>query len=72
MCEARRMEDEPLIGSDEAAEVLGVHRATVLRWAASGKLTVIHRGRGTNGAVVLSRPQVLRLARERLARNGAA
>ncbi len=66
------MTDEPLIGAEEAADVLGVHRATVLRWAASGKLTVIHKGRGSNGAVVLSRPQVLRLARERLAHRESA
>lgn len=67
MCEALCMADEPLMGAEEAADVLGVHRATVLRWAASGKLTVIHKSRGPNGAVILSRKQVLRLAKERLA-----
>lgn len=68
MCEALRMADEPLMGAEEAADVLGVHRATVLRWVAAGKLSVIHRGRGPNGAVVLSRREVERIARERLAR----
>ena len=65
------MTDDPLVGSDEAAEILGVHRATLLRWVAAGKLDIIHKGRGVNGAVVLSRPQVLRLARDRLARESA-
>jgi predicted site-specific integrase-resolvase len=66
------MEDEPLIGSDEAAEIIGVHRATILRWAASGKLTVIYRGRGPNGAAAFSRSQVQRLARERFASRESA
>lgn len=72
LCEAPCMSaDEPLIGAEEAAELLGVHRATLLRWAAAGKLDIIHKGRGVNGAVILSRSQVLRLARERLARESA-
>jgi len=72
------MADDPLIGSDEACKLLErvgvpVHRATLLRWAASGRVTVMHKMPGTNGAFLFSRNEILRLARERLAqREGAA
>jgi excisionase family DNA binding protein len=66
------MSDDPLIGSEQACALLGVHRATLLRWAASGRVTPVHKMPGTNGAFLFSRAEITRLARERLARRGAA
>jgi excisionase family DNA binding protein len=61
------MSDEPLIGSDEASELLGIHRATLLRWVASGRVTAVHQLPGANGAYLFSRPQIVRLAQRRIA-----
>lgn len=55
------MSDEPLIGSDEASELLGVHRATFLRWVADGRITPRHQLPGTNGAKLFSRAEVVGL-----------
>lgn len=66
---------EPLIGSAEAARILGVDKATVTRWAnkPDHPLNPVTRVTfGPSKAFLFSRRQVEYLARERLARNGAA
>lgn len=76
MCDARHMSEHPagnsrLVGTTEAAEILGVNKATVLRWGDAGKLTVVHRLPGDNGAVLFSRAEVMSLLTEQLARSAA-
>lgn len=68
------MNQEPLIGSAEAARIFGVDKATITRWAndSSHPLSVIVKAPGPFGAFLFSRKQVEYLARERLARDGAA
>lgn len=58
--------DELLIGTVEAAEILGVDRATVGRWAASGELPIIRRLPGPNGAILFDSGVIRRKAQERL------
>lgn len=58
--------DELLIGTTEAAAVLGVNRVTVLRWAIKGRLPIVRRLPGPNGAVLFDAGVVRRLAQKRL------
>ena len=51
-----------LVGTVEAAQILHRDDATVLRWAASGKLPIAHRMPGRTGAVLFRRGDVLTLA----------
>ena len=63
----------PLIGAAEAAVILGVDPATVVRWVHAEKLTPITKAPGQTGAWLFSRAEIARLARDRLAaREGAA
>ena len=50
-----------MIGSDEASELLGVHRATLLRWVADGRLKPVHQLPGPNGAYLFRRADVEKL-----------
>jgi len=59
--------EEPLIGSVEAAAILGVDPATVVRWAHSGRLDPVTKAPGRTGAILFSRAQIRRLAAERVA-----
>jgi excisionase family DNA binding protein len=61
------MEDSRLIGTTETAELLGVDRATVTRWARSGKLAATKLA-GRNGPYLFTRVSVAHLAAQR--RNG--
>lgn len=58
MCEAPRMSNESLIGSDEASKVLGVHRATFLRWVEDGVIEPVTQLPGQNGAYLFDRADV--------------
>jgi excisionase family DNA binding protein len=53
---------ETLIGSDEASKILGVHRATFLRWVEDGVIKPVHQLPGVNGAKLFDRAEVERLA----------
>jgi predicted site-specific integrase-resolvase len=65
--------DEPLIGAKDAADLLGVDPATVVRWVHAGRVTPITKAPGKTGAWLFSRAEIARLARDRLAaREGAA
>jgi hypothetical protein len=66
-------DDDSLVGSDEASAILGIHRATLLRWAAdpANPLIPIHRLPGPNGAMLFSRAQVRRIASQRAARKAS-
>lgn len=57
----------PLIGSTEAAEILGVNKATLVRWVAKGRVTPVQQLPGANGAYLFSRPQIMGLAARRIA-----
>ena len=59
------MSQPDLIGTTEAAELLGVSRATVKRLATTGVLPVANRLPGATGALLYRRADVLRLARKR-------
>ena len=72
MCNGQRMPDRSnhmaptvdLIGSAEAEVILDIDRATVTRWAASGRLKLVGRLSGTNGALLFDRAQVSAVAEE--------
>jgi len=54
-----------MVGSLEAAEILGVKRVTVNRWAASGQLITAHQGPGKTSSRLFVRADVEKLARAR-------
>jgi excisionase family DNA binding protein len=58
------MVNEELIGTQEAAQILGVDRATVTRWANEGALES-QKLPGVTGAHVFTRTNVELLARNR-------
>lgn len=51
-----------LIGSREAALLLGINRSTFTRWVKAGRLTPAHSLNGRTGALVFFRSDVERLA----------
>lgn len=53
-----------LIGSAEAEVILDIDRATVVRWAASGRLKLIGRLSGPSGALLFDRAHVVAVAEE--------
>lgn len=70
-------DDGPLLGSDEAIDLLDrlgvpIHRATLLRWVAKGTVTAIHKNPGPSGAYLFTRAEIMRLARDRVAAQAGA
>lgn len=67
------MNQEPLVGSAEAARIFSVDKATITRWAndTGHPLNPVVRAPGPFGAFLFSRKQVEYLARERLAAKSA-
>jgi hypothetical protein len=60
------MENDPtLVGSDEASEMLGVHRATFLRWVADELIKPAHQLPGSNGAYLFYQADVIALRDKR-------
>ncbi len=59
------MRNDSLIGSDEASKILGVHRATFLRWVSEGLITPVHETAGIRGAKVFRLADVERLASDK-------
>jgi excisionase family DNA binding protein len=62
----------PLIGSAEAADVLGVSKATLVRWVAKGRVVPLQQLPGLRGAYLFSRPQIMRLAQRRIEEKAAS
>lgn len=61
-CNTRCMNQDDLIGTAEAAAILGVDKATVTRWAQDGRLTVAGRvGTSLNAAMLFRRSDVERV-----------
>lgn len=56
-----------LVGSSEAAALIGVHVATIARWAADGSLPVAARLTGKTNPLLFHRADVQRIAAERAA-----
>lgn len=56
-----------LIGSDEAAKIAGVSRATFNRWVAAGRIAPAVAFPGLRGARLFDPAEVERLAAERAA-----
>lgn len=54
-----------LIGSTEAIRILGVSRATLTRWAASGEIRSVGKLSGDTGALIFKRDDVEALAEQR-------
>ena len=50
-----------LLGSAEAAQLLGVHRATLTRWVTSGRITPAQKMPGDTGALLFERAEVERV-----------
>jgi DNA-binding transcriptional MerR regulator len=63
---------ERLIGSVEAADILGVAPATITRWVAKGTITPAAKGPGQTGPFLFSLTEIVRLAQDRLARRAGA
>lgn len=61
------MSNDTLIGSDEASKILGVHRATFLRWVEDGLIRPVTQLPGANGAKLFERADVERLKAEKAA-----
>lgn len=53
--------DQTLIGSAEACDLLGIHRGTLSRWVAAGKVAPAHRLPGHTGAFLFHRKEIERL-----------
>jgi excisionase family DNA binding protein len=53
-----------LVGSDEAARLIGINRATLTRWVQAGKITPLMKLPGITGAVLFHRRDVEKLAAE--------
>lgn len=47
-----------LVGTVEAAAILGLERSTLSRWVQLGKLTPAHKLPGKNGAVLFHRSDI--------------
>lgn len=73
LCKALRMQsdEEVIIYTAEAAEILAVDRATVTRWADSGKLPPIRKLPGKNGVYLFDAKVVRRVAAEELVRRAS-
>ena len=54
-----------LVSAAQAAEIVGVNRATITRWAKAGKLPTVIKAPGELGTRLFNRSDVERLARER-------
>ena len=54
-----------LIGSSEAATIVGVHVATIARWAADGTLPIAARLAGKTNPLLFHRADVARIAAEK-------
>jgi excisionase family DNA binding protein len=48
-----------LITTLQAAELIGVHPATITRWVDSGKLRPVHKGTGLRGAFLFDKAAVV-------------
>jgi hypothetical protein len=53
------------IGTSEARALLGVSKDTLIRMAARGEITPLHKFPGPNGAYVFDRAEVEKVAAER-------
>jgi excisionase family DNA binding protein len=53
-----------LIGSAEAADMLGIDRSTLSRWIAAGRIKPYQKLPGATGSIVFDRAAVQRLADE--------
>jgi excisionase family DNA binding protein len=60
------MKDDPLIGSAEACEILGVDRSTLTRWVARGLVEAAQKLPGENGAYLFRRAEIERAASEQV------
>lgn len=65
------MEDSRVIGTTEAATLLGVDRATVTRWARTGKVEA-HKMPGRNAPWLFGRASVAHLAAQRRTGRGSS
>lgn len=54
-----------LISTQEAAELAGQSVATINRWATSGKLTPVHKGKGIRGAHIYKRTDLEALIKDK-------
>lgn len=61
-----------LLGTVEAAEVIGVERSTLSRWIDSGRISYLRKLPGKNGAVLFARDEVERVAKDYAAQLAAA
>lgn len=75
LCDRQRMQSSAdlYLTTDEAAELLGVHRATVCRWAGNGKLKPVRKMGGKSGDFLFDRDDVIqRKTREEIRKAAAS
>ncbi len=60
----RSMPDPDLLGTAEAAEIIGVERSTIAHWMAKGRIVAHLKLPGRTGAVVFERSEVERVRDE--------
>jgi len=53
------------VSAPEAARLLGVDKATLTRWAASGRIPYLFKHDGLRGPYIFDRAEILRVAAER-------
>lgn len=59
------MSDTPdLIGTSEAARIIGVTPTTLTRWVAAGRVAIAHKLPGLNGAMLFAADEVERARAE--------
>jgi hypothetical protein len=61
------MVDDRLIGSDEAAEILGINRHTLTRHVRQGKVPAVQKLQGKTGGYLFAYAAIAKLAAERRA-----
>lgn len=60
-------DDDRLIGSSEASQILGIDKTTLFRWVQCGRVPAAQKLSGSNGAYLFSYMAIARLAAERRA-----
>lgn len=62
MHDTPHMPTTDLLGTVEAADLIGVERSTLSRWMATGRIAAAMKLPGRNGAVLFERSEVDRVA----------
>lgn len=59
------LDQDRLVSSDEASQLLGIDRSTLLRWVRQGKIPAAEKWKGRTGGYRFAYAVIARLAAER-------